>query len=471
VTDPIAEALDKFVPAFPSAEGDWQAILSAAAAPAGLVPSGKIPAGRSLRRSGFWRRVPARVALLAAVVALAAVVTAVAFGWPHRVVDFFSAPPAPAKVKNFVGFVAAVHSPGMSPRAIPGQTRKITTVRFNAPDCAIRAGARATRCTPGDVGPRLHTLYVAPTKSGGFCEVWTGFIGGCFSEKTPPHPSGPLEIGVGPHLIYGIVRSGATRTVEARFADGSTATILPTWIGAPINAGFVAYPLPRGRVHALRSVVALDADGRVIGKLSFRPRSKQPPSHPHPWISHTLPDGTGGVFPPDAEVAKARKIISFRATNGSKIYLWLIPLTGGGHCFISDGAHGLDWSSTLCNLGQGLTPREETSPYLGPSPPYPKPVFVGGYSGGASSVMFFGVAKPAVATVELRYQNGDRERLTPIDGYILHELAPAHWTPGTRLVAAVALNRNGKAISTERFLNPQEPGVYPCSMPINHICP
>ena len=84
---------------------------------------------------------------------------------------------------------------------------------------------------------------------------------------------------------------------------------------------------------------------------------------------------------------------------------------------------------------------------------------------------FFALAKPAVATVELRYQNGKRERLTPIDGFVLHQLGPAHWKRGTRLVAAVALNRNGKALSTERFLDPDAPGWYPCKKPINHICP
>jgi hypothetical protein len=278
VTDPIAEALDKFVPAFPSAEGDWQAILSAAAAPASVVPSGKIPAERSLRRSGFRRRVPARVVLVAAVVVLAFLVTAVAFGWPQRFVDFFSSPPAPTHVKNWFGAVNAKAPPGMSPLAISGQTRKITTARFNA-------GARGAR-------PRLHTLYVAPTKGGGFCFQWTRFAirglcggGGGFGASAPRwmRAYGPLWIklqgvssyfwqdGRNPYFVYGTVSGGATRKVEARFADGTTATIHVTWVSAPINAGFIAYPVPRSHwdnAHALSSVVALDANGRVIGSRS-----------------------------------------------------------------------------------------------------------------------------------------------------------------------------------------------------------
>ena len=276
MTDPIAAALDKFVPAFPSAEGDWQAILTAAATPAGLVPSAKIPAERSLRRSGFRRRVPARLALVAAVVALAAVVTAVAFGWPQRVVDFFSSPPAPTHVKNWFGAVNAKAPPGMNPLAISGQTRKITTARFNA-------GVRGSR-------PRLHTLYVAPTKGGGFCFQWTGFpIRGLCGGGQGPGASaprwlrayGPLWIKFlgssvyslqgNPYFVYGTVSGGATRKVEARFADGTTKTIPVTWVSAPINAGFVAYPVPRSHwdnAHALTSVVALDANGRVIGSRS-----------------------------------------------------------------------------------------------------------------------------------------------------------------------------------------------------------
>ena len=98
-------------------------------------------------------------------------------------------------------------------------------------------------------------------------------------------------------------------------------------------------------------------------------------------------------------------------------------------------------------------------------------VFEGGLSVGGTRMLLFALAKPAVARVELLYQNGERERLKPIDGFVLHELKPAHWKPGTRLVAAVAHNRSGKAISTEQF-QAQSPGVYPCKEPTNNQpCP
>lgn len=68
--------------------------------------------------------------------------------------------------------------------------------------------------------------------------------------------------------------------------------------------------------------------------------------------------------------------------------------------------------------------------------------------------------------IELRYQNGDTERLTPVEGFVLHEVTPTHYRPGTRLVAAVGLDQSGKEIFTQSF-QPQQAGVYPCDNPID----
>jgi hypothetical protein len=151
-------------------------------------------------------------------------------------------------------------------------------------------------------------------------------------------------------------------------------------------------------------------------------------------------------------MAKARKVISFRATDGSNVYLWVMPSRRGGICFVY-------------SQGGGCPPEDAAQ---GPS-------FVGELNGGAHRVLFFGQATPGVATVVLRYQNGTSERLTLVDGFVLHEITPDHYKRGTRLVTAVALNRSGKRISTQRF-QPQRPGGYPCKKPINkghgaHICP
>lgn len=76
MTDPIAEALDVFVPAFVSVDGDWQGVLQAAVNPAAVGPAHRQP---SLARSGtqprrLWPRIASsnRTKVLGIAVAAAA---------------------------------------------------------------------------------------------------------------------------------------------------------------------------------------------------------------------------------------------------------------------------------------------------------------------------------------------------------------------------------------------------------------
>lgn len=396
------------------------------------------------RAKGFERithgRIPARLALAATVAALAAIVTAVAFGWPQTFVDFFSSPPAPTQVKNFFGSQNVAAPSGMSPEAIPGQARKITSATFDANH------VHSTH-------PTLHTLYIAPRKGGGFCYLWTNYSGGCADPKSTAayartHPAArPLGIDwLGndyPVVVSGWVRTGAAKTVEARFADGTTATIPVTWVSAPIDAGFFVYPVPpahQTRDNALASVVALDANGNVVGRQDFRLTSPLDED-----VMQTLPDGTKYSLPRRADAANARKVISFRSTKGSEVYLWVMPRTGGGACYLFNRGRGCDPADFMTAIPSALN---------------------GGLSGGADPVLFFAEAKPDVAAVELRYQNGETERLTPVDGFVLAEITPAHYKLGTRLEAAVALDQSGKTIDTQRY-EPRGVGVYPCKTPTN----
>jgi hypothetical protein len=404
------------------------------------------PAARALRRTVFARRGPARVAVVVAVVVLAAVVTAVAFGWPRTLIDFFSSAPAPTKVKNWFAFDNVSSPPGMNPQAIPGQARKIMRLRFLDES--------------SDQSNRLiwHTLYVAPRKGGGFCELWTKADGGCAPAKSPrttaeARAAGPLGVSwFGndyPRVVDGFVRVGATQTVEARFANRAKVKIPVSWVSAPINAGFFAYTIPAAHLHradALRSVVALDANGKITGRESF---AVMPANWPPKEVEQALPDGTRVWLPKDADLAKAREMFRFRAlTDGSHVYgthvfLWVIPLTHGGECYIDNQSEG-----------------------CGPSIPVFGARLYGGLANGRDHVVFFAQTKPAVATVELRYQNGSTEQLTPSDGFVVHRITTAHLPLGTRIVAAIALNRSGKAIVRQTF-QPQDPFHYPCKKSIN----
>jgi hypothetical protein len=407
-------------------DGDWSDVLIRARTLIGVQPA--------------RRRIPTRLALAAAVAALAAAVTAVAFGWPQTFVDFFSSPPAPDDVQNWFGAENVAAPSGMSPDAIPGEARKIATATFDA-----------DHADPDH--PIVHTLYVAPRHGGGFCYLWTDYEGGCAdADRTPAyartHPAArPLGVSwLGndfPLVVSGWVRTGAAKTVEARFADGTKETIPVTWISPPIDAGFFVYPVPvahQTRADALASVVALDAKGNVVGSQDFRLTDPLDED-----VTQTLPDGTQFSLPRRADATKAQKVISFTSSTGSEVFLWVMPRTGGGVCYLTNRSEGCDPPGATADI-QGA--------------------FNGGLAGGADPVLFFAQTKPEVAAIELRYQNGESDRVTPVDGFVLTEIPPAHYPQGTRLVAAVALDQAGSAIDTEPF-HPEDVGVYPCDKPVD----
>ncbi len=190
--------------------------------------------GDVVARARAARPLPSRLALVAAAAAvLAATMTAVAFGWPQTVIDFFESPPAPESVQAFFRAYGLPVPSRVSPQANVGRARKIATETFD-----VNGNGHLTS----------HTLYVAPRKGGGFCFLWTNASGGCFPSKGAPRTMGPLGVDWFSTeyalLAIGWVRTGATRTVEARFADGTTATIPVTWVSAPVSAGFLVYPVP-----------------------------------------------------------------------------------------------------------------------------------------------------------------------------------------------------------------------------------
>ena len=163
-----------------SDDRDWNDVLARAV-------NAEPTADRSVPRITFLRRVPTRVALVAAVVVLAAAVTAVAFGWPQTFIDFFTSAPAPTKIKNWFGYDNVTAPPGMNPQAIPGEARKIMRLRF-LDESSDQAGNLI-----------WHTLYIAPRKGGGFCYLWTNADGGCAPAKSPAttaesRAAGPLDV-------------------------------------------------------------------------------------------------------------------------------------------------------------------------------------------------------------------------------------------------------------------------------------
>jgi hypothetical protein len=372
------------------------------------------------------RRRSRRIWLIAAVAAVFLAIPTVAIALDPSILPWTSAKPAPATVVHNFATYGLGAPPGMNPHVRAGKARAIPL-------------------------PDGGTVYVAPAANHGFC---TGE--GCVQTRFPIGLSvfqvGPVPCGEMPkHLILsGYVNAQPGSTLQLEFTDGTVTTLPPpVWVGSPINAGFFEKTVAAGK--PMRALLLRNPSGAIIAKETEMFRDPQRGIlAPNP-CPVTLPDGAS--FPPQAEVAKARKIISFRATDGSNVYLWVAPDRRGGICFAS-------------NQTGGCRPPGFTAQW---------PPFYSYLQGGGHRLLFFGYFSPMVATLVLRYQNGTSERLTPSDGFVLHEITPAHYKRGTRLVDYVALNRNGKTIFTGHF-QPQQQGLYPCKKPINkghgaHICP
>ena len=81
-------------------------------------------------------------------------------------------------------------------------------------------------------------------------------------------------------------------------------------------------------------------------------------------------------------------------------------------------------------------------------------------------MLLFAQVTPAVATVELRYEDGSSERVTPADGFVLAEVRPAHYPRGHRLALVVALDQNGQELQRQTF-DTSSTGTYPCEKPVD----
>lgn len=391
-------------------DGEWGDVLARARA-------ADRPAGRP--RIAHRGRASIRFVLAAAVAVMALAASAAAFGWPGTFVDFFKAQPAPESIATFFRAHDVALPRGVRSDATVGRPREVMTATFDA-----------NNSPPTD--PTEHTLYVAPRTNGGFCFLWTDYGGGCAdpqdaaaAKSDPAARALGVEWLAGDYATFadGYVR-GDAQTAEARFADGSSVTLPVTRVSAPIDAGFFAYVVPpahRTSDDALLSVVGLDANGNVVGRDDIgvtRPLDED--------VLQTLPDGTKYSLPRRAQAARAREAFSFRTASGAHAYLWVMPRTGGGSCYLySTGAGG----------GSGCA-----SPYR----LVHQPSVNGGLSGDGS--VYFAQVRPGIAAVELRYTHGLSERLTPVDGFLLHAIPSRFGRAGARLVAVVGLSPGGKRV-------------------------
>jgi hypothetical protein len=121
-----------------------------------------------------------------------------------------------------------------------------------------------------------QSLWVAPTRSGGFCTTAPRCnphrsvalsialrVAGPTSRHAPD-PSKPRDVHV---LVEGATVVRGAANLAASYEDGSVERVPVTWVSEPIDAGFFIYEIPESHWDAGKRLVALaveDVDGRVL---------------------------------------------------------------------------------------------------------------------------------------------------------------------------------------------------------------
>jgi hypothetical protein len=158
------------------------------------------------------------------------VVAAPALALSSGVIDFSKAEPAPEPVRLLFSELDFGAPPNMTPA--PG-------VDANETRTVLRR----------QLFGRPHTLWVAPTKDGGFCMFLLGPSGGggggCEKRGTPLSPAAVQPGGGGtPLATFGSVAVREATHVDVLHADGSSTRAGLVWVSAPIDAAFFALEVP-----------------------------------------------------------------------------------------------------------------------------------------------------------------------------------------------------------------------------------
>ena len=326
-------------------------------------------------------------AVAAVILVATAVVAGPAFGLRlGSIINFWSSAGAPAHVRHdFSGFDLGA-PPGLAPGAIASQTRRITVTQF---------------------GGGSHTLYVSPTKSGGFCFTWTDAVGGCDQLGTVP-----LNISWGPHQVLGTVASAYVSTVKIAFDDGTLTEPQITWVSGPINAGFFAYAIPAGKTVA-------QIDGyNATGTLVAREGSSQPSRR---------------TSPPEFALTGQESVALTVSTPEGTATAYTAPSLTAGKCawFELDGRDERLYGDNGC-MPHGYTPEGAAFRF----------VHIG------NSILFAGAASPRYARLTLQFADGPPRTVTPTsEGLILYSL-PGSLSSGTQPVTVTAYQANGQVIFT-----------------------
>jgi hypothetical protein len=189
---------------------------------------------------------------IAAVLACAVVIASPATGVRGQIVRLFDrgGPPPQAVVQSFAA--------------------------WNGPQFRAHVEAnRAIKVLDARVTPHMTwTLWVAPTKNGGFCTS----AGSCYQSAFRYDrlgvdvclcgrvaPDG--EILAGPVVLSGETTNGKADSLLLRFEDGERQSVPLVWVGKPVDTAFFVYGVPERHWqagHLPTTLTMLSADGNEL---------------------------------------------------------------------------------------------------------------------------------------------------------------------------------------------------------------
>jgi hypothetical protein len=384
--------------------------------------------GDVVRRASRARR-RRRASVVLTVVAVFGLGIAAAYASGHPIVDFSKAPKGPRTVVDDFGSLEVGAPAGMAPGVLPHEARRITAVTIDG---------------------KQHVLWVAPTNKGGFCEQWSGLIGGCRVGRDAPYPAGLQVSGMyqadpkkGTSLVVqgGSFLQSAGAKLELAYEDGTSDDMPFVWVTEPIEAGFYLFRVPsahRVAGHRPKSVRLYDSAGQL---LDSKPANDAGADLTGLELNlHSAPGYSPLSVPTGAIWEQRRQLFDLRADDGSRIGLWVAPSRTGEICY---------WS----NQSGGCTgPGEKT------------PALALGFSGAATHVTLCCTVGPSVVRVEAQFEDGDRVALTPKEGYLVWPIPSRHYPRGHRMAELVAFDATGRKIARQP-LDTRAAGLYPCARP------